>query len=435
MEPKRILFACVPADGHFNPMTGIAMELKNQGHDVRWYTSRMFEEKLKKLGIIQYPFKKALEVNQFNVNEVFPQRKKLKAGVPQLKFDLKNIFIYRAPEYFEDISEIKKEFSFDVLVSDATFTGAKLVKDKLKVPAVSVGIVPVMSTSKDLPPYGLGLTPDHSFAGKIKQAILRFVAKNILFKESTAAYNKVLEQYGLAPEKVIIFDIPALRSDVFLQSGTPGFEYRRTDMPGKLKFVGPLHGYKNNKQKDFTYTWKDKLNKYKKNILISQGTFEPDHSKLIIPALEGLKNDDYLLIVATGYHHTKELRTRYPQNNIIIEDFIDFDLIMPQTDIYITNGGYGGTLIAIDHGLPMVAAGINEGKNEICARIGYFKLGINLETEKPGAEKIKIAVNEIRSNPVYKENAERLRNEFRSYHANKLSAEWILSVIGHRLNK
>ena len=429
MESKRILFANIPADGHFNPLTGIAIELKNQGHDVRWYTSKMFEQKLKNLGIIHYSFKKALEVNQFNINDVFPQRKKLKAGVPQLKFDLKHFFIYRAAEYFEDISEIKKEFPFDVLVCDAAFTGGKLVKDKLEVRTASVGIIPVMSTSKDLPPYGLGLTPDHSFIGSLKQALLRFVAKNILFKESTAAYNKVLAQYGLTPEKVIIFDIPALRSDVFLQSGTPGFDYVRTDMPVKLKFVGPLYGHKNAKQSQLDYSWKDKLNKYKKKILISQGTFEPDHSKLIIPALKGLKNDDYLLIVATGYHHTEQLRNNYQQDNIIIEDFIDFDLIMPQTDIYITNGGYGGTLIAISHALPMVAAGINEGKNEICARIGHFKLGINLKTEKPTAEKIRNAVKEIFSNPAYKQNVEKLRDEFRSYDSNKLSAEWILSII------
>jgi UDP:flavonoid glycosyltransferase YjiC (YdhE family) len=36
MQSKKILFANIPADGHFNPLTGIAMELKNQGHDVRW---------------------------------------------------------------------------------------------------------------------------------------------------------------------------------------------------------------------------------------------------------------------------------------------------------------------------------------------------------------------------------------------------------------
>lgn len=409
-------------------MTGIAMELKNRGHNVRWYASKIFAEKLNKLDIVHYPFKRALEVNQFNADELFPERKKLKAGVSKLKFDLKHFFIYRAPEYFEDIREIKQSFPFDVFVCDAAFTAGKLVKEKLSVPAVGIGIVPVMSTSKDLPPYGLGLTPDHSVAGRIKQRIMRFAAKNILFKESSTEYNKILQSYGLQPEKILIFDIPAQRSDIFLQSGTPGFEYARSDMPDKLIFVGPPHAFKNEK-KDIGYDWNDKLSNHKKNILISQGTFEGDHSKLIIPALEALKDEDYLLIIATGHHHTDELRRAYKQGNIVIENFIDFDFIMPQSDVYVTNGGYGGTLLAIEHGLPMVAAGVNEGKNEICARIGYFRLGINLKTEQPSREKIKKAVDEIISNPSYKQNVENLRNEFRQYDTNKLSGDYILSVI------
>jgi MGT family glycosyltransferase len=428
MEKKKILFACIPADGHFNPMTGIAMELKNRGHDIRWYASKIFAEKLKKLDTLHYPFKRALEVNQFNADELFPERKKLKAGVSKLKFDLKHFFIYRAPEYFEDIREIKQSFPFDVFVCDAAFTAGKLVKEKLSVPAVGIGIVPVMSTSIDLPPYGLGLTPDHSVAGRIKQRMLRFAAKNILFKESSREYNKILKSYGLQPERILIFDIPTQRSDIFLQSGTPGFEYERSDMPDKLKFVGPLHAYKKEK-KVISYDWNDKLSRHKKNILISQGTFEGDHSKLIIPALEALKDEDYLLIIATGYHNTDELRRAYKKDNIVIEDFIDFDFIMPQTDVYVTNGGYGGTLLAIEHGLPMVAAGVNEGKNEICARIGYFRLGINLKTEQPSHEKIKKAVDEIISNPSYKQNVEKLRNEFRQYDTNKLPGDYILSVI------
>ncbi len=32
----KILFATMPFDGHFNPLTGIAVHLKESGHDVRW---------------------------------------------------------------------------------------------------------------------------------------------------------------------------------------------------------------------------------------------------------------------------------------------------------------------------------------------------------------------------------------------------------------
>jgi len=37
---KRILFANFPADGHFNPLTSLAMHLTELGFDVRWYTSK-----------------------------------------------------------------------------------------------------------------------------------------------------------------------------------------------------------------------------------------------------------------------------------------------------------------------------------------------------------------------------------------------------------
>src|SRR5205814_2405558 len=134
MEARKILFASIPAEGQFNPMTGMAMELKNQGHDIRWYASRTFDEKLKKLGIIHYPFKRAVEVNQFNADEIFPQRRKLKSGIPRLKFDLKHFFIYRAPEYIEDIKQIKQTCDFDESDCDAAYTTAKLIKEKLKIP-------------------------------------------------------------------------------------------------------------------------------------------------------------------------------------------------------------------------------------------------------------------------------------------------------------
>ena len=48
---RKILFASFPADGHFNPLTGLAVHLKELGYDVRWYTSRSYAGKLSRLGI------------------------------------------------------------------------------------------------------------------------------------------------------------------------------------------------------------------------------------------------------------------------------------------------------------------------------------------------------------------------------------------------
>jgi UDP:flavonoid glycosyltransferase YjiC (YdhE family) len=155
---------------------------------------------------------------------------------------------------------------------------------------------------------------------------------------------------------------------------------------------------------------------------------EPDHSKLIHPALEAFKDSDYLVLVATGFHHTEALRQKYPQQNIIIEDFMDFDVVMPKCDVYLTNGGYGGVLLSVEHALPMVCAGINEGKNEICSRVGFFNIGIDLKTENPSPAALKEAVERIIHERSYKTNIEKLRSEFASYDSCRLCEMYILQL-------
>lgn len=428
MRSLKILFANVPVDGHFNPLTELAVYLKDNGHDVRWYAGASFSRKLDKFGIHHYPFVRAKEINQFNIDEFFPERTKLKAGVPMLKFDLKHFFVLRAPEYFEDIKDIHTSFPFDLLICDSAFTGGPIVHNTLKVPIVSIGILPLTQSSRDLAPYGMGLAPDSSFMGRIKQSMLRAVAKNLLFKESSVVYNGILRSYGLQPYKEMLFDIPVLHSDLLLQSGVPGFEYRRSDMGAKVRFVGALRTRKDPAKKTVEAAWLDKLTG-KKVLLVSQGTFEPDHSKLIIPTLEAFKDSEHMVLVATGYHHTEELRKKYAQNNIIIEDFMDFDVVMPRCDVYITNGGYGGTLLSIEHALPMVCAGVNEGKNEICTRIGYFGIGVDLATETPTPAAIRSAVEKVMTTTSYKTTVTSMKKEFATYDTMKLCERYILEVM------
>ncbi len=424
---RRILFACVPADGHFNPLTGIAVHLKSIGYDVRWYTSKEYAGKLKKLDIPHFPLVKALNVTAENVNELFPGRLKAKSMVAKLNFDLTHFFIERAPEYFEDIQAIHRTFPFDLMIADCAFTAVAFVEQKMRIPTIAMGIVPLMETSKDLAPYGLGMEPSYTIFGKLKQAALRWVAANILFKPSNKVLEKVCSTYGLTYEGQNVFDFNLDKTSVLLQSATPSFEYKRSDINPKVHFAGPLLPYS---APSTAKPWFDeRLNQYQRVILVTQGTAEKDVTKLIKPTLEAFRDTEALVIVATGGSCTAELRAEYANENVIIEDFIPFSEVMPYVDVYITNGGYGGTLLGIEHELPMVVAGVHEGKSEICARVGYFKLGINLKTETPIPHQLRKAVDEIFRNPEYKNNVTRLAEEFRSYDAKQLAATVVKELI------
>ena len=181
MKTKKILFANFHADGHFNPLTGLAVHLKNIGYDVRWYTGRKYEEKIKSMGIPYYPTQRAMDFSVVDLQALFPEREKIKSKVKKLKYDFEHAFLRRGPEYYQDIEEINQEFNFDLLIADIMFTGIPYVQEKLNKKVITLGIMPLGETSKDLAPYGLGLTPSNSFWGRRKQDFMRFFSDKVLF--------------------------------------------------------------------------------------------------------------------------------------------------------------------------------------------------------------------------------------------------------------
>jgi UDP:flavonoid glycosyltransferase YjiC (YdhE family) len=408
----RILFATVAADGHFNPLTGIAVHLGEAGHDVRWYTGGNYAAKLERLGIPHFPFDRAKEINGDNIADLFPERARLR-GPALIRFDFEQFFVSNVEKYFEDIREIDQTFHFDVLFCDGAFMAARLVREALGKRVCAVGPGPVLATSKDVPPNFVGLKPARTAAGRLLHRVMGAVMDRMVLTRGTAIYNSVLATHSLAPVKGSIYDEFYRAPDVFFQSGVPGFEYARREVNPKFRFVGPLLPHA---AADRPFPYPEKLKADQRVILISQGTVDNrDPRKLIIPALEALKAVGGLLIVGTGHSQTEELRRSFPEDNIVIEDYVDFGAVLQRADLFVCNGGYGSVLLSLSRGVPLLVAGVREGKNDVNARVDYFGVGINLHTESPKPDAIRIAVNRLLGEPRWKQNAVRLREELRHY--------------------
>jgi UDP:flavonoid glycosyltransferase YjiC (YdhE family) len=98
--------------------------------------------------------------------------------------------------------------------------------------------------------------------------------------------------------------------------------------------------------------------------------------------------------------------------------------------VYVTNGGYGGVLLAIRHRLPMVVAGLHEGKNEINARVGYFGIGVNLNTESPAPGQLRKGILKVLSDDRFRNNVAGLSAEFSRYNPNELCAQYVDQLTG-----
>ena len=412
----KILFATRPFDGHFNPLTGIAKHLQGLGHDVRWYAGPSYTGRLERLGIPHYPYRSAPEVNGDNIHEIFPERKKLK-GLKLIRFEFQNVVIANTGEFFDDVAAIARDdFPFDALICDAMFYAYALVEQALGVPVHVVNMAPMMFSSRQTPPNFAGLTPAKTALGRFAHRRMRALMERMTLRDGMPIFRRAFTDRGLTPPDCSIFDVPLHRATGVFQSGVPGFAYPRDDLSPRVTFVGPLLPYRQDSGPDI---FTDLLTPGRKVIVISQGTVDnQDPNKLIAPALDALRGSNHLLFVGTGGAHTEELRRAYPDENIFIEDFIDFSRLFEHADLYICNGGYGSVLLSLSKGVPVLSAGTREGKNDINAHIRHFGVGVDLRTETPSPSKIREGVDRLLTDQQIRSNVARLANEFSRYDPN-----------------
>src|SRR5512146_2218931 len=282
----RTLFATVAADGHVNPLTGIAVRLRAAGHDVRWYTGSRYAARLHSLGIPHLPCRLADEHADAESLASLPERKRLH-GPALIRFDFEKVFLANTESYLADIRDIDAEFPFDVMFCDTAFLGARLVRDVLGKHVCGVGISPSIETSKDLPPNFLGMRPARTPAGRLGHQAMSAAMERMVLAHGQGLYNDILRRHGLPPVTGSMYDEFYRGQDVIFQSGVPGFDYPRREVNPRVRFVGALLPHRAAGPPTFPYP--DRLHPGQRAILISQGTVDNhDPGKLITPALDAL---------------------------------------------------------------------------------------------------------------------------------------------------
>lgn len=156
--------------------------------------------------------------------------------------------------------------------------------------------------------------------------------------------------------------------------------YRRSN---RVHFVGPLVPTPNSSYQRPSW-WNTMLATDKKVIHVSQGTIDSDYSKLLSPAAKVFS----------------------PNSNFyLVSQFVPHKLLMPNVDVFITNGGFGGISAAVAAGVPMIVAGENEEKALNAEKVEKAGLGINLKTERPSPRMLLEATLEVLENPRYRRRA------------------------------
>lgn len=409
----KILCASVPADGHFNPLTGVAAHLQAAGHDVRWYAGPEYGRKVDALGMSHFPYRRATEITAGSINELFPERTRLK-GPRLISYDLERFFVTSVEDHFQDIAEIRTEFPFDVFLCDGALYVEKLVAEVLGIPVFAVGLSTVLPDDQSPPPF-FGLRPARTVVGRTVHRVVRRMLASAV-RPGVLTYNEVLARHGLAPIPLDGFPAAPMASArrLFL-NGSPGLEYPGYRPPDNAEFVGPLAPARRAHPAGAPLP-SIVTDPGSTVVVVSQGTVDnTDPTKLIRPTLEALAGEPLVVVATTAGVETAALRERFGSDTVLVEDFIDYDALFPHADVFVTNGGFGSVLAAVRHGVPVVAAGKLEGKNDVDARIGYNHLGVDLRSERPRPARVRSAVRRVLQDPTYASNVRAVQDELAAY--------------------
>jgi UDP:flavonoid glycosyltransferase YjiC (YdhE family) len=400
-----VLFASVPVHGHVAPLLPIARHLVERGDDVVFVTGARFADAVRATGAAHVALPEGADFDDRTVTSRFPERDAL-SPVKAIAFDIEHIFVRPGEHQLAAVRAQLDARPFDVLVCDPLFVGAALLTElppAERVPVVVAGLVPLNYPGPDLAPFGMGIPPRAGILGAVRNAALRTATRRLFRPVDAAADEISLRTTGRRLSGPILEWLP--RADAVGQLTVASFEYPRPDAPPTLAFTGPLASSGSSHHP--LPTWWDDLDGTRPVVHVTQGTIgNDDPEELLLPTARALADADALVVVATGGLPVERLGS-LPANTRVAE-FLPYDELFARTDVFVTNGGYGGVQFALAHGVPMVVVPGKEDKVEVAARVAWSGTGIDLRTRRPDPVRIRGAVDTVLASTSYRDAARRI---------------------------
>nr|AHE14874.1 RebG-like glycosyltransferase [uncultured bacterium] len=420
--------ATTPGEGHVNPMVPVARELVQRGHEVRWYTGKVFQDKVTGTGARYEPMRAAYDFGGRTREEAFPEHVGL-TGTKGMIAGFRDIFVEPAPDQMADLLDLLAEFPADVLVTDETFFGAGFVSERTGIPVAWVATSIYVFSSRDTAPLGLGLPPNGSFLGRARNAVLKFLTDHVVMRDLRSAADTVRGRVGLPRIPKGAFENIMRAPDLYLLGTVPSFEYPRSDLAPQVHFVGPFVAPA---PADFTPPpWWPELHAGRPVVHVTQGTVANDAERLLLPAIRALATEDVTVVATTGVDPARLRLGRLP-DNVRLERFVPHHALLPHVDAMVTNGGYGGVNTALAHGVPLVVAAATEEKHEVAARVSWAGAGIHLKKRTLSEDDIRAAVRRVLDEPRFRRAARRLQDEYTTRDAAVTAVDLIEELVKTR---
>ncbi|KAM4054514.1 UDP-glucuronosyl/UDP-glucosyltransferase [Hirsutella rhossiliensis] len=425
-----LFFTSFAGEGHTNPVLAIAASMVQRGYDVAYLCSTAFEDKIKDAGA---EFFEIAWEHQFKSPEEAANVASMAIGLKRLAVQLVYVFYkglsMRAKAVAETLERLRaRDLDRQIIcIEDILNMGTMPFRYGCPLPAgfdtppktIGISPVPLMVQSQDTGPFLLGLPPDSTESGRLRNKALNRLVNEGPLRPLIEAWEHALDACGCT---VTPSGSPMTAwftaHDASIMLCSPSLEYPVSDLPRAVQFAGCLPRGKVSSSFEYPVWWPEVTDNArgtassKKIIFVSQGTVNKNWNELVLPTLQAFAGRDQLLVVAAlGLRGAKlDDAVDVPANARVI-DYLPYDVILPLAHVFISNAGYGAFRHAVVNGVATVFAGETEDKLEVAMRGEWAGFAHNLKTQTPSPEKLRIGVTKVLDDERYTTRAAELRRE------------------------
>jgi MGT family glycosyltransferase len=421
----KILIAAHPSPGHVNPVLRVAKYLRDQGHDITFLTASVFEDRVSRCDLQFVPLLGSANHDYRERTKLFPELN-VQGSYPLPLNGYLKFFGRQLREQYESVLGILESQPVDLIISDLMFVGvlALLLGSRAKrPPVITLGVIaPILTIPESSPFSGYdasarGLRRNENDNRRLREIVT----------QGSKQIDRALAKLGLAIPGGFDFTSLYTFSDAFLQLSTEEFDLPTSSLPKNFRFIGPLPPEEPGISTVTPPDWLAQLNGTRPVVFVSQGVIaNRDQGQLLGPAIEAFEHEEIELVITQGGRPNQLLANR---PGVHVETYLPYEMILPKTDVFLTNGGFNGVQQALTFGVPIVLAGTTEEKSMVGHRVSRSGVGLDLRTSTPPQERIREAVFTVLRDQSFRRKAQEFQGSFASYDALSTISEMSESLV------